>query len=147
MLTNEQYSILAKRLVEEHRKYSDKFGWQFPDNWAEIAVRKVVAQLADFGVTQKVLTDEEIELLKARLSLPKGTMGWSDEELHARWRGVEVTLKYLNDNGYLSPAAGLTVGVDGLAQIIRTVDGNNSLGAGALAEAILSAMEAKTNNK
>jgi len=33
------------------------------------------------------------------------------------------------------------VSVDGLAQIIRTVDGSNSLGAGALAEAILAALE------
>jgi hypothetical protein len=34
-------------------------------------------------------------------------------------------------------------GVDELAQIIRRVDGNNALGAGALAEAILAAVERK----
>ncbi len=64
--------------------------------------------LAELYKAPKVLTDEEIERIKAKLSLPKGQMGWSDEELHARWRGVEVTIKYLLDNGYLAPAAGMT---------------------------------------
>ena len=51
-------------------------------------------------------------------------------------------------NGYLMLEAAAMlrackgrVSVDGLAQIIRTVDGSNSLGAGALAEAILAALE------
>jgi hypothetical protein len=46
----------------------------------------------------------------------------------------------------LKPVAGAAPTVDELAQIIRTVDGNHSLGAGELAERILSALAQKGNS-
>lgn len=47
-------------------------------------------------------------------------------------------IEFLDEHGYLThPALQQRITVDKLAQIIREVDGNNELGAGALAEAII----------
>lgn len=44
-LTKEQYTILANRIIEEHRKYAEKLS---PGEWAQIAARKVVGHIQDF---------------------------------------------------------------------------------------------------
>jgi hypothetical protein len=45
-LTDEHYRIIANRMLEEHGKYGDKLR---AGHWAEIAARKVVSHLQDFG--------------------------------------------------------------------------------------------------
>jgi hypothetical protein len=60
------------------------------------------------------------------------------------WAGGDVDdcVKYVRADIAALPAHGVRVPtVDELAQIIRKVDGQNSLGAGELAEAILAALE------
>src|SRR5690606_33850088 len=73
-VSDEDYSVLASRLVEEHRKYVDRL---IPYHWAEAAVRKVVSDLRDLGYMNSAPkekrvtpTDEEL-YADAERDIPK----------------------------------------------------------------------------
>ena len=55
-LTEEQYKVLSDRMVEEHRKYGNHLR---EGHWAEIAARKVVSHLRDFGRLTALKEDEK----------------------------------------------------------------------------------------
>ena len=63
----------------------------------------------------------------------KDASDWVEEN----WETIQTALQTCAKLEEHLPA----LSVDRLAQIIRTVDGDNSLGAGALAEAIIKAIE------
>lgn len=65
VLTDDNYNILKERMVEEHRKYGDALR---PGHWAEIAARKVVSHIADFGYlapAKPFQADEVMEVVNA----------------------------------------------------------------------------------
>jgi hypothetical protein len=62
-MTEAQYSIIADRMIEEHRKYGDKLR---TGHWAEVAARKVVSHIADFRGGQRLFTESEVRGIAMR---------------------------------------------------------------------------------
>jgi hypothetical protein len=62
-MTEAQYSIIADRMIEEHRKYGDKLR---AGHWAEVAARKVVSHIADFRGGQRLFTESEVRGIAMR---------------------------------------------------------------------------------
>lgn len=59
-LTEEQYRIIAARMIEEHRKYGDRLR---PGHWADVAARKVVSNIDDFRESERLFTEGEVRAM------------------------------------------------------------------------------------
>ena len=70
-LTEEQYTILANRIIEEHRKYADKLS---PGEWAQIAARKVAAHMEDFREDQTIRSKQTSVICRASVLWFSGEM-------------------------------------------------------------------------
>ena len=51
-MTNEQRRTLIGIIETERETYDDKFGWQFPDNWGEVVVYKMLMYLTESGIIE-----------------------------------------------------------------------------------------------
>lgn len=64
-LSESQWAVLSNRMIEEHRKYGNHLRG---GHWAEIAARKVVSHMRDFGClaapSTVPLSPEMVELLQ-----------------------------------------------------------------------------------
>lgn len=102
-VSDEDYSVLASRILEEHKKYSDRF---LLNTWADVAARKVVSDLREMGymnsdpkekqVTTGLTVDKVMEVVEefVKEEVEKGPDGalWNSGYSH-EWIDLIVGLR------------------------------------------------------
>lgn len=106
-LTDEQYSILAGRMVEEHRKYGDHLR---PGHWADVAARKVVSHINDFTEKRGDMDLKKVTRIEVIDETGRGYVNTQAGRAEAQLQDDGRTLKiFTSGSSKQPPSPGLSV--------------------------------------